>query len=102
LRSLTVFDFGRTKHWVASQRAIAKSVELRRRSEEQRVVLDVKRAYFSVLEAQELRVVAEETVKSPILQRAEVSGPDSSLNSFNSIPAFVKLHAWVYRALPTI
>jgi outer membrane protein len=63
----SVFDFGRTKHWVASQRAIAKSVELRKLSEEQRVVLDVKRAYFSVLEAEELREVAEQTVKSRAL-----------------------------------
>ncbi len=63
----SVFDFGRTKHWVASQRAIARSVELRKLSEEQRVVLDVKRAYFSVLEAQELLDVAEETVKSRAL-----------------------------------
>jgi outer membrane protein len=63
----SVFDFGRTKHWVASRRAIAKSVELRKQSEEQRVVFDVKRAYFSVLEAQELRDVAEEAVKSRVL-----------------------------------
>jgi len=63
----SVFDFGRTKHWVASQRAIAKGAELRKLSEEQRVVLNVKRAYFSVLEAQEFREVSEETVKSRAL-----------------------------------
>jgi len=60
----SVFDFGRTKHLVAYQRAIARSAELRRLSEEQRVTLDVKRTYFSVLEAQQLRDVAEETVKT--------------------------------------
>jgi outer membrane protein len=63
----SVFDFGRTKHFVASQRAIARSTDLRKFSEEQRVTLDVKRAYFSVLEAQQFRDVAEETVKTRAL-----------------------------------
>jgi outer membrane protein TolC len=63
----SVFDFGRTKHFVASHRAMARSAALRRLSEEQRITLDVKRAYFSVLEAQQLREVADETVKTRAL-----------------------------------
>lgn len=58
-----IFDFGRTKHFVASERALADSARLRRTAEEERIVLNVKRAYFSVLEAQGLRTVAGETVK---------------------------------------
>ncbi len=58
-----VFDFGRAKHFVASRRAVAESARLRKKAEEQRIVLNVKRAYFSVLEAQELRTVADLTIK---------------------------------------
>ncbi len=69
----TVFDFGRIGHLVASQRALSRSALLRKTSEEQRIVLDVKRAYFSVLESQRLEQVAEETVKerSLIVARAK-------------------------------
>ena len=59
----TVFDFGRIGHIVASQRAQLKAAELRKTSEEQRIVLDVRHAYFSVLEAQRIEQVAEETVR---------------------------------------
>ncbi len=59
----TVFDFGRIGHIVASQRAQLKAAELRKTAEEQRIVLDVRHAYFSVLEAQRIEQVAEETVR---------------------------------------
>jgi len=63
----TIFDFGRTKHLVAMERALTQSARLREKSEEQRVVLEVRRAYFAVLEAQQLQRVAEETVKERTL-----------------------------------
>lgn len=59
----TVFDFGRIKHRVASQQALAESARLKKQAEQDRIVLAVRRAYFSVLEARELQRVAEETVK---------------------------------------
>lgn len=59
----TIFDFGRTKHLVASRRALAEMARLRKKAEEERIVLAVRRGYFSVLEAQRLQQVAEETVK---------------------------------------
>jgi outer membrane protein len=58
-----IFDFGRTKHLVASQRALAESARFRSKEEQQRVVLTVKRAYFSVLEAQALDSLAVETLE---------------------------------------
>jgi outer membrane protein TolC len=58
-----IFDFGRTKHWVATQRALAESARFKSREEQERVVLAVKRAYFSVLEAQGLQSVAEQTLE---------------------------------------
>ncbi len=57
-----IFDFGRTKHLVASQRALAESARFKSKEERERVVLAVKRAYFSVLEAQGLQSLAEQTV----------------------------------------
>ncbi len=59
----SIFDFGRIKHLVAMQRALSRSTRLKKTSEEQRIVLAVKRAYFSVLEAQRLEQVGEDTVK---------------------------------------
>jgi outer membrane protein len=59
----SIFDFGRIKHLVAMDRALYKSAQLKQTSEEQRIVLDVKRAYFSVLEAQRLEQVGEETAR---------------------------------------
>jgi outer membrane protein len=58
-----IFDFGRTKHLVASQRALAESARFKSKEEKERVVLIVKRAYFSVLEAQGLQSLAEQTVE---------------------------------------
>jgi outer membrane protein len=58
-----IFDFGRTKHLVASQRALAESTRFKRKEERDRVVLAVKRAYFSVLEAQGLQSLAEQTLE---------------------------------------
>ena len=58
-----IFDFGRTKHLVASQRALAESARFKSKEERERVVLAVKRAYFSVLEAQGLQSLAEQTLK---------------------------------------
>jgi len=59
----TIFDFGRTKHLVASRQALSESTRLRKKAEEDRMILALRRAYFSVLEAQRLQQVAEETVK---------------------------------------
>lgn len=59
----TIFDFGRTKHLVASRQALSESAHLRKKAEEDRIVLAVRRAYFNVLEAQQLQRVAEETVE---------------------------------------
>jgi len=58
-----IFDFGRTKHLVASQRALAESARFKSKEEQERVVLAVKCAYFSVLEAQALQSVAQETLE---------------------------------------
>jgi outer membrane protein TolC len=55
----SVFDFGRIKHLVAMDRALYRSAQLRQTSEQQRIVLDVKQAYFSVLEAQQLERAGE-------------------------------------------
>jgi outer membrane protein TolC len=70
----SVFDFGRIKHYVALERALSTSAQLNEAEEQQRVVFDVKRAYLSVLEAQELERLGEETVKEQnlILERAQV------------------------------
>ncbi len=69
----SVFDFGRIKHLVAMDRALARNARFRQTSEEQRIVLDVKRAYFAVLEAQRLEQVGRDTVKerSLTVERAE-------------------------------
>ncbi len=59
----SVFDFGRTRHLVASQKALSESARLKKRAEEDRIVLVVRRAYFSALEAGRLRQVAQHTVE---------------------------------------
>src|SRR5260370_11324136 len=58
-----IFDFGRTKHLVASQRALAESARFNSKAEQERIVLAVKRSYFAVLEAQQLQRVAEATIR---------------------------------------
>jgi outer membrane protein len=58
-----IFDFGRTKHLVASKRALAVSARFKSEEEQERIVLAVKRAYFSVLEAQTLQNLAEQTLQ---------------------------------------
>ncbi len=58
-----IFDFGRTKHLVASRRALAESARFKSKAEQERIVLAVKRAYFAVLEAQKLQSLAEATVE---------------------------------------
>jgi outer membrane protein len=68
----TIFDFGRTKHLVASRQALSESARLRKKTEEDRIVLAVHRAYFNVLEAQQLQRVAEETVKERRLTLEQV------------------------------
>ncbi len=70
-----IFDFGRTKHWVAAQRALAESARFKSKQEQERVVLAVKHAYFSVLEAQGLQSLAEQTVEERkfTLRRARAS-----------------------------
>lgn len=55
----SVFDFGRIKHLVAMDRALYKSAQLKQTSEQERIVLEVKQAYFSVLEAQQLEQAGE-------------------------------------------
>ncbi len=58
-----IFDFGRTRHLVASHRALVENARFKSKEERERVVLAVKRAYFSVLEAQGLQSLAEQTVE---------------------------------------
>ncbi len=58
-----IFDFGRTRHLVATQRALAESARFKSKEEQERVVLAVKRAYFFVLEAQALHSLAKETLQ---------------------------------------
>ena len=69
----TIFDFGRIKHFVALERALADSAKLNDAEEQQRIVLDIKRAYFAVLEAQQLEGVGKEAVKERelTLERAQ-------------------------------
>jgi outer membrane protein len=70
-----IFDFGRTRHLVATQRALAESARFKSKEEQEHVVLAVKRAYFSVLEAQSLRSLAEQTLQERrlTLRRARAS-----------------------------
>jgi outer membrane protein TolC len=58
-----ILDFGRTKHWVATQRALAESARFKSKEEQERVVLAVKHAYSTVLEAQGLQSPAEQTAE---------------------------------------
>jgi outer membrane protein TolC len=58
-----IFDFGRTKHRVASRERLAKNARLKKQAERDRILLAVRRAYFSVLEAQRLDRLAESTVR---------------------------------------
>jgi outer membrane protein len=69
----SVFDFGRIKHLVVMDRALAKNALFRKTSEEQRIVLDVKRAYFAVLEAQRFEQVGQDIVheRSLTVERAK-------------------------------
>jgi len=68
----SIFDFGRIRHHVAMQRALYQSAQLRRESERERIVLEVKRVYFSVLEAERLEQLGVETVteRSLAVERA--------------------------------
>ncbi len=63
-----IFDFGRTKHLVASQRALAESARFKSKAEQERIVLAVKRSYFAVLEAQQLQCFAEATMRERSLR----------------------------------
>ncbi len=65
----TIFDFGRIKHFVASQRALSESTRVQEIEEEQRIVLGVRRGYFSVLEALQLERVAKQIVEDRSLTR---------------------------------
>lgn len=69
----TIFDFGRTKHWVASRKGLAQNARLKKQAEGQRIVLGVRRGYFSALEAERLEKLAEETEKERrlTLERAQ-------------------------------
>jgi outer membrane protein len=58
-----IFDFGRTKHLVATQRALAESARFKNKEEQARIVLAVRRAYFSALEAQALHGLADDILE---------------------------------------
>jgi len=58
----TIFDFGRTRHRVASRESLAEMARLRSEAEQDRIKHAVRRAYFSVLEARRLRRLAQKTV----------------------------------------
>ncbi len=59
----TIFDFGRTKQRMASQRSLEEMASLKGQAERERIVRAVRRAYFSVLEAQRLERLAEKTLE---------------------------------------
>lgn len=59
----TIFDFGRTRRRVASQRSLAEMSRLRQESDRQRVVHAVRRAYYSTLQARRFVELAERTVE---------------------------------------
>lgn len=63
----SVFDFGRIKHLVRMDRALYRSAQLRQTSEQQRIVLEVKQAYFAVLEAQQLEQAGEAALRERTL-----------------------------------
>ncbi len=68
----TIFDFGRSRHLVASREALAENARFEKQAERNRVVLAVRRAYFSVLEARRLERLAEEIVKERKLTLARI------------------------------
>lgn len=74
----SIFDFGRIKHTVAMERALYHSSQFKRQTEQQRVVLDVKRAYFTVLEAQEEESVATEALKVQRLNSAKAKSYEAT------------------------
>src|SRR5260370_42558536 len=49
-----IFDFGRTTHLVASQRALARSARFKSKAEQERIVVRLKRSYFALLESLQL------------------------------------------------
>jgi len=65
----TIFDFGRIRHFVALERALAESTRLQEVEEEKRIVLGVRHGYFSVLEALQLERVAKQIVEDRSLTR---------------------------------
>lgn len=62
--SQSVFDFGRTKHLVSSERKLRDAAGAELAVAEAEVILRVERAYYSVLSAQRLREVAAEIVRN--------------------------------------
>ncbi len=62
--SQSLFDFGRTKHLVASERKLRNAAEAEVAVAEAEVILRVERAYYGVLSAQRLREVTAEIVRN--------------------------------------
>lgn len=69
-----LYDFGRTSHQVRADRFIADSLRESAREQKAKVILQVERAYYSVLRAERLIKVAEKTVeqRKRIARQAEV------------------------------
>jgi TolC family type I secretion outer membrane protein len=69
-----IYDFGRTANSVAANRENVKASEQDLTTTKQLVVLNVKQAYFSVLQTQRLIQVAEDTVKQMQDHLAQAQG----------------------------
>ncbi len=61
--SYDLFDFGRRKHRTAAHRLRVSALKESRRSDRSRVVLQVKRAYYAVLEARKRIELGSQTVR---------------------------------------
>ena len=61
--SYDLLDFGRRKHRTAAHRFRVKSLRESRRTDQARVVLQVKRAYYSVLEAKKRTELGSQTIR---------------------------------------
>ena len=68
----TIFDFGRTRQRVASQKSLAEVAGFKRAAEQEGIIYAVRRAYFSVLEARRLEHLAGKTVEEKQLMLARV------------------------------
>ncbi len=78
----SIFEFGRIRHEVAMRQLLYRSAQFRQSVEEARIVLEARRAYFAVLEAQTLAGASAQLVAERALAAAAVrAGLDAQLRS---------------------